>query len=147
MALKTEAVHFNCPNCNALYQLVKAEAGPETDNREITCRARGGPLTGREGRFVLKYFLLRKAARPDPRARRGSQRHIEGASAFLSQRHDSRTNPDVRIAPRCLVGTNSSIELAVHHAYRSSRDQPILSFAGHCSALHKDLNAFLRELP
>ena len=52
---------FTCPNCGAFYQLVKAEAGPETDNREITCRACGGPLVGREGKFVLKYFLLRKA--------------------------------------------------------------------------------------
>ena len=52
---------FTCPNCGAFYQLVKAEAGPETDIREITCCACGGPLVGREGKFVLKYFLLRKA--------------------------------------------------------------------------------------
>jgi hypothetical protein len=45
--------------------VVKAEAGPETDNREINCRACGDPLAGREGKFVLKYFLLRKAARPE----------------------------------------------------------------------------------
>ena len=45
---------FTCPNCGAFYQLVKAEAGPETDNREITCCACGGPLVGREGKFVLK---------------------------------------------------------------------------------------------
>ena len=55
---------FTCPNCGAFYQVVKAEAGPETDNREINCRACGDPLAGREGKFVLKYFLLRKAARP-----------------------------------------------------------------------------------
>jgi hypothetical protein len=52
---------FTCPNCGAFYQVVKVEAGPETDNREIACRACGGPLVGREGKFVLKYFLLRKA--------------------------------------------------------------------------------------
>jgi len=40
---------FSCPNCNALYQLVKTEAGPETDDREITCRACGGPLPARDG--------------------------------------------------------------------------------------------------
>ena len=40
---------FSCPNCNALYQVVKTEAGPETDNREITCRACGGPLPARDG--------------------------------------------------------------------------------------------------
>jgi transcription elongation factor Elf1 len=50
---------FTCPNCHALYQIVKVE----TENREITCRVCGGPLSGREGNYVLKYFLLRKAIR------------------------------------------------------------------------------------
>jgi hypothetical protein len=59
---------FTCPNCQALYQIVKVEAGPETDLREIVCRACGGPLVGRDGKFVLKYFLLRKAARGRQRA-------------------------------------------------------------------------------
>ena len=54
---------FNCPHCNALYQVVKVEAGPETINRELTCGACGAPLHGREGKFVLKYFLLRKGGR------------------------------------------------------------------------------------
>ena len=27
-----QALHFNCPNCDGLYQVVKTEAGPETDN-------------------------------------------------------------------------------------------------------------------
>jgi hypothetical protein len=54
---------FTCPNCNALYQLVKGEAGPETVDSALTCRACGGPLPGREGEFVLKYFLLRQAER------------------------------------------------------------------------------------
>jgi hypothetical protein len=54
---------FNCPNCNALYQIIKAEAGPETVDREISCRVCVGPLPGREGKFVVKYFLLRKAGR------------------------------------------------------------------------------------
>ena len=59
---------FICPNCGAYYQVVKVEAGPETDNREITCRSCGGPLSGREGQFVLKYFLLRNTGRSRRRA-------------------------------------------------------------------------------
>ena len=59
---------YTCPNCRALYQIVKMEAGPETDSREIVCRACGGPLVGREGKFVLKYILMRKAARTRRRA-------------------------------------------------------------------------------
>jgi hypothetical protein len=54
---------FTCPNCNAFYQVVKVEAGPETTDREIACRVCGVPLAGREGKFVLKYFLLREATR------------------------------------------------------------------------------------
>lgn len=54
---------FNCPNCNALYQIIKAEAGPESVDREVACRVCVGPLPGREGKFVVKYFLLRKAGR------------------------------------------------------------------------------------
>ena len=54
---------FACPNCNALYELVKVEAGPETVDREMACRSCGTPLSAMEGKFVLKYFLLRKAGR------------------------------------------------------------------------------------
>jgi hypothetical protein len=59
---------FTCPKCKALYEVVKVEAGPETDKREIICSACRGPLAGREGKFVLKYFLLRKAIPPRRRA-------------------------------------------------------------------------------
>jgi predicted Zn finger-like uncharacterized protein len=68
--------HFNCPHCNALYHVARAEAGPAINGQEVTCHACGGPLHAREGKFVLKYFLLRKPARPDPRARKGSQRYV-----------------------------------------------------------------------
>lgn len=61
--MTTGSASFHCPNCDALYQVVKVEAGPETVDRQITCRACGGRLAGREGKFVIKYFLLRKAGR------------------------------------------------------------------------------------
>ena len=51
----------NCSHCNALYQVIRAEAGPETTERDVACRVCGGPLPAREGQLVLKYFLLRKA--------------------------------------------------------------------------------------
>jgi hypothetical protein len=60
MAVKTS---FTCPTCNALYQMVRQEAGPETVKREITCRVCGGSLPSCEGKFVLKYFMLRKGGR------------------------------------------------------------------------------------
>jgi hypothetical protein len=57
---------FRCPNCEARYHLVKVEAEPESKVRAITCRVCSGPLSPREGKFVLKYFLLDKR----PRTRR-----------------------------------------------------------------------------
>ena len=54
---------FNCPKCGALYQLVKVEGGPETTDREITCRVCGAQLPSHDGKLFCKYFLLREAAR------------------------------------------------------------------------------------
>jgi hypothetical protein len=51
-----------------MYQVITEEAGPETVYSEITCTACGGPLPNREGKYVLKYFLLRKGARFQQRA-------------------------------------------------------------------------------
>ena len=66
---------FRCKSCFALYQVVKARAGPETVELEVACRVCNGPLVAREGQFVLKYFLLREASRLDARrARQGSVR-------------------------------------------------------------------------
>lgn len=48
---------FECPECGTLYQVVKIEGGPETDNRQVSCCACGAPLDGRDGPLVLKYFL------------------------------------------------------------------------------------------
>jgi hypothetical protein len=52
---------FMCPNCDALYQVVKAEAGPKTSDSEIECPV--APIAARDDEFVLKYFLLRTANR------------------------------------------------------------------------------------
>ncbi len=54
---------FTCPNCGALYQVVKVERGPETVDQELTCLSCGGPLSSGEGQSVLKYFLMRNAGR------------------------------------------------------------------------------------
>jgi hypothetical protein len=64
---------FRCRDCKALYEVVKVEAGPETANREITCQVCGSPLVGREGKLVLKYFLLREAVR---RTRHGASKAV-----------------------------------------------------------------------
>jgi predicted RNA-binding Zn-ribbon protein involved in translation (DUF1610 family) len=55
---------FECPNCAAKYEVVRVEAplGPTTD-REITCVSCGGPLHGRDGPFLLKYFQVKRSKR------------------------------------------------------------------------------------
>ncbi len=51
-------VPFKCPQCGAIYQVIKTEAGPETVDSQIACRSCGAPLPGREGSLILKYFLV-----------------------------------------------------------------------------------------
>jgi len=63
MAYRGRFNTITCPNCNALYEVVKVETGPEAADREIACRVCGDPLAARDGEFVLKYFLLRKGTR------------------------------------------------------------------------------------
>ena len=64
MARSAKFLFFKCPTCAALYQVVKAVAGPDTVHSETGCRVCGTPLAPRDGALVLKYFLLRKARRP-----------------------------------------------------------------------------------
>jgi hypothetical protein len=59
----SHAEDFSCPNCNAKYRLVRVEAEPEPSHGRIECYHWGGPLNGREGRFILKYFLIDRPRR------------------------------------------------------------------------------------
>jgi hypothetical protein len=68
---------FTCPNCQALYHVVKVEAGPETVFQDVACRVCRGSLLGHEGNLVLKYFLLREAGRVQKSRRVRSLRRIE----------------------------------------------------------------------
>lgn len=64
MAKPMRNTFFKCPNCAALYQVIRVESGPETTaDQEVACRACGAPLDAHDGEFVLKYFLLRTAGR------------------------------------------------------------------------------------
>jgi len=48
---------FSCPGCGAAYTVVRMHAAPVTQEEEIACVICGETLVGRDGRFVLKYFL------------------------------------------------------------------------------------------
>ena len=47
----TTTTQFNCINYNALYHLIKVEAGPETVDRNLNCQACGAPLPARDGQI------------------------------------------------------------------------------------------------
>ena len=50
--------------CLILYlEIVRIEEPPRPTDREVTCLSCGGPLHGREGRFLLKYFLTDRPKR------------------------------------------------------------------------------------
>ena len=75
MVTSNRAAEFHCPNCNALYKVVRLESKSTERNRQITCRSCGAPLQGREGAFTLKYFLIRSP--PEIKQRRfKTARHI-----------------------------------------------------------------------
>jgi hypothetical protein len=58
-------LYFNCPHCNALYHLIRTEAGPTAIDSWVTCLTCRGPIAAREGKFRLQYFSC--AARVAPR--------------------------------------------------------------------------------
>jgi predicted RNA-binding Zn-ribbon protein involved in translation (DUF1610 family) len=58
-----EATKFRCPNCGADYKVVRVEAAPAFDNKELTCLGCGGPLHNRDGKYALKYFRVGSGSR------------------------------------------------------------------------------------
>jgi len=54
-----EPAAYSCRHCCTQYKLVRQEAPPDR-NREIACLSCRAPLESREGKFVLKYFRVRR---------------------------------------------------------------------------------------
>jgi hypothetical protein len=61
---------FKCPICDALYQVVRIGTGQQTNTSEITCEVCGHAFPTQEAKFILKYFMLRKAGRQQKWGRR-----------------------------------------------------------------------------
>ena len=72
------SLRANCPHCGAAYKVVQIEA--PSDPVEVTCRSCGGPLQGREGRFLLKYFLVDKRRKAAPPPSGSPHIRVEGAA-------------------------------------------------------------------
>ena len=62
---------FECPTCSAQYKVVRVEAESVSANQQLVCRKCGGPLHGRDGQFIVKYFLVDRPRRRALGARGG----------------------------------------------------------------------------
>jgi transcription elongation factor Elf1 len=51
-----ETAKFNCPTCETTYKVVRTEASPFLNERQLLCLSCGAPLQNREGKYALKYF-------------------------------------------------------------------------------------------
>jgi predicted Zn finger-like uncharacterized protein len=134
---------FRCPNCNALYQVVRAKAGPETVDLEAACGLCGEALVAREGQFVLKYYLLRKAIREDsllPHYRE----HFRGYRAFTLRPESSagpaRASAQVRPGHGSAPSGRRVLILQEHRPSRKTRfsSQPLdlaWNFPPSCSSM------------
>jgi predicted Zn finger-like uncharacterized protein len=69
------STRMNCPHCGAAYRVVEIEA--QSDPVEITCKSCGGPLEGRRGPFLLKYFLVDKRRRAPAKPREPAPLHLQ----------------------------------------------------------------------
>ena len=54
---------FACPSCDALYELVKVEAGPETVDCEVACRSCGALSARRVAANIAKLPELPQGSR------------------------------------------------------------------------------------
>jgi transcription elongation factor Elf1 len=52
---------FNCSDCGAVYEVVHVEAENVAIDRGLACLSCGASLQSRQGRFVLKYFLVKRS--------------------------------------------------------------------------------------
>jgi hypothetical protein len=56
---------FHCPHCGVAYKVVRVEADPAAAaDDKVLCRNCDGELDGRDGAFILKYFLVGPSRKP-----------------------------------------------------------------------------------
>jgi transcription elongation factor Elf1 len=51
-----EPTKFYCPTCETPYKVVRIEAAPTANDKQLLCLSCGAPLHNREGKYALKYF-------------------------------------------------------------------------------------------
>jgi hypothetical protein len=62
---KEPTTAFHCPHCGVAYKVVRVEtASAETGDDKVYCRNCDGELAGRDGAFILKYFLVGPSRKP-----------------------------------------------------------------------------------
>ena len=48
---------FKCPTCDALYQVVKMNAGQEAIGRETTCQVFGAQFPAQQGKLISNIYI------------------------------------------------------------------------------------------
>jgi hypothetical protein len=93
---KNEATLFACPTCGAEYKVMRVEAKTTMPEGRLTCPKCGGPLSAREGRYILKYYATASLA--------GSQGELEGPITTGLAAFAERLPDDAFILQRILNG-------------------------------------------
>ena len=69
---------FSCSTCESLYHVIKERVGSERVRRCIPCCVCGTALTGHDGTFIFKYFIVRRTDRPRKKKQRAIRRSRVG---------------------------------------------------------------------
>src|SRR5436190_533455 len=97
-----DASKYNCTTCQAEYEVVRVEAPPSATDHILTCLKCGAPLNPRQGKFILKYFLVQDGPRGPRRKAAGG---LQGrAKRNWSAHHvqNEKTAPDGEMGPLSL---------------------------------------------
>jgi hypothetical protein len=70
---------FKCANCDALYHVIKVDAGLKAADRKIMCFTCGSALRAQDGNFAFKYFPLGNPGRGQ-KSKNPSRSRSPGAS-------------------------------------------------------------------
>ena len=137
---------FECPTCGAQYKVVRVEAESVSANQQLVCRKCGGPLHGRDGRFILKYFLVDR-----PRRRALGARGAKSIGLCRKDRHEGASWPMSRgchtgpaICPHCSLSHDSFLSSTsaslVRGSFRFRPFSPLrLADAGVCPGMSGNL--------
>ena len=70
MSGRADSSLVECPNCRALYKVVRLK---RHTHKQPVCRECGAPLQGRAGSFALRYSLVKRSSNRGPASASGQR--------------------------------------------------------------------------